>query len=74
MILLGKLILKDELSEFYKDKTSKIISKWNEYKFNRKVYIKEVRSILDASVYGNTEAKEQIDSAMTYLNRAYFKK
>jgi len=61
VLLLGKLIMKDELSEFYKNKTSKIISKWNEYKFNRKLYIKEVRSILDGSVYGNTEAKEQIE-------------
>jgi hypothetical protein len=61
VLILGKLIIKDEFSDFYKNKASKIISKWNEYKFNRKVYIKEVRQILDGSVYGNIEAKEQIE-------------
>ena len=37
-------------------------SEWDEYKNSRKNYIKDVRSTLDAAVYGNDEGKKQIES------------
>ena len=35
---------------------------WNEYRENRKNYIKDVRNTLDDAVYGNEEGKKQIES------------
>ena len=53
--------MKNKLSQFYNNQCGKLINKWNEYKLNRKLYIKEVRQILDNAVYGNNEGKEQIE-------------
>ena len=39
-----------------------ISKQWDEYKENRINYIKNVRDILDTSVYGNHEGKKQIES------------
>lgn len=61
IIEIGKLLMKSEFSNFYLTKCSKLINKWNEYKLNRKVYIKEVRQTLDNAVYGNDEGKGQIE-------------
>ena len=58
---LGKILIKNKLSKFYNEQCGKIINKWNEYKLNRRLYIKEVRQILDDAVYGNNEGKEQIE-------------
>jgi ATP-dependent Lon protease len=58
---LGKLLIKKEISKFYLDQIGKVINNWNEYKLDRKIYIKEVRQILDNAVYGNNEGKEQIE-------------
>jgi len=57
----GKLLIKKKISKFYLDQVGKVINNWNEYKLNRKIYIKEVRQILDNAVYGNNEGKEQIE-------------
>ena len=58
---LGKILMSNKLSMFYNRKISKTINSWNEYKLNRKIYIKEVRQILDNAVYGNDEGKNQIE-------------
>ena len=39
-----------------------VTEQWKEYKSNRINYIKDIRSILDKSVYGNDEGKKQIES------------
>ena len=35
--------------------------KWEEYKLEKKNYIKNVRKILDNSVHGHKEAKQQLE-------------
>ena len=42
-------------------KGNSLISDWNNYKIERRDYIKNVRSILDEAVYGNNEGKTQIE-------------
>ena len=58
---LGKLLMKNNFGIFYNNKIGRLLNNWNEYKLNRKIYIKEVRQILDNAVYGNDEGKEQIE-------------
>jgi endopeptidase La len=41
---------------------NKIMDDWNNYKKDRSLYIKDVRSVLDKAVYGNNEGKKQIES------------
>ena len=38
-----------------------LISEWNNYKIEKVKYLKDVRSILDSTVYGHIEAKNQIE-------------
>jgi len=58
---LGKMIMNGTFSQFYSKKISSIINEWNVYKLDRRMYIKDVRKILDDAVYGNDEAKNQIE-------------
>lgn len=41
--------------------TNKLVTEWDKYQVNRKLYIKDVRNSLDKAVYGHTEAKLQIE-------------
>jgi len=43
------------------DSTLGIIEEWEQYKVNKKEYLKEVRKILDSAVYGHKEAKVQLE-------------
>ena len=36
-------------------------SEWNKYQSNKKIYINQVRSILDTSMYGQNDAKKEIE-------------
>lgn len=40
---------------------SMIINEWDNYKIDKKNYLKEVRTILDTTVYGHKEAKTQLE-------------
>ena len=41
--------------------TSSFINEWETYQINKKVYLKEIRQTLDATVYGHKEAKIQLE-------------
>ena len=43
------------------DKSNILVSEWNNYKINKVKYLKNVRSILDSTVYGHNEAKTQLE-------------
>lgn len=41
--------------------SNSIINEWNNYKVNKKNYLKEIRTSLDMAVYGHKEAKTQLE-------------
>jgi ATP-dependent Lon protease len=41
--------------------SNELVDEWNNYKIDKRDYLKNVRSILDNSVYGHKEAKTQIE-------------
>jgi ATP-dependent Lon protease len=43
------------------DSSNLLVSEWNNYKIGKVNYIKDIRSILDRTVYGHTEAKTQLE-------------
>lgn len=54
-----------EISDYEIEKNIKnnknLLSEWLNYKNNKKLYLQDVRSILDNSVYGHKEAKKQLE-------------
>ena len=44
-----------------KKNNTELQDQWTKYKINKKLVIKEIRTILDASVYGHKEAKLQLE-------------
>jgi hypothetical protein len=56
-----KLYSDYEIDTFFKNNNSELENEWNEYKINKKQYLKEVKKILDDSVYGHKEAKQQLE-------------
>jgi ATP-dependent Lon protease len=43
------------------DNTNLLVNEWNTYKVDKVKYLKNVRSILDKTVYGHNEAKNQLE-------------
>jgi len=43
------------------DSNKILVSEWNNYKIEKLNYLKEVRSILDSTVYGHNDAKNQLE-------------
>ena len=56
-----KLYSDYEIDTYFKNNNSELYSEWITYKNNKKEYLKEVRKILDDSVYGHKEAKQQLE-------------
>jgi len=43
------------------DESNLLVNEWNNYKIDKVKYLKNVRSILDKTVYGHNEAKNQLE-------------
>lgn len=43
------------------DQNNSLVSEWNDYKIEKVIYLKNVRSILDKTVYGHIPAKTQLE-------------
>jgi len=50
-----------EIDTFFKNNSSDLLNEWTNFKNTKKKYLKEVRKILDDSVYGHKEAKKQLE-------------
>jgi len=50
-----------EIDTFLKNNSSNLLNEWTNFKNTKKEYLKEVRKILDDSVYGHKEAKKQLE-------------
>lgn len=50
-----------EIDTFLKNNSSDLLNEWTNFKNTKKEYLKEVRKILDDSVYGHKEAKKQLE-------------
>jgi len=50
-----------EIDTFLKNNSSDLLNEWTNFKNTKKQYLKEVRKILDDSVYGHKEAKKQLE-------------
>ncbi len=61
---LSKKLYSDyEIDMFFKENNDQVTlaNEWNNYKNDKKDYLKEVRKTLDDSVYGHKEAKQQLE-------------
>lgn len=56
-----KLYSDIEIDNYFKNNKSELFNEWNAYKNDKKTYLKDVRQILDSSVYGHVEAKLQLE-------------
>ena len=56
-----KLYSDYEVDTYFNNNSSELFSEWVTYKNSKKIYLKEVRKILDDSVYGHKEAKLQLE-------------
>jgi ATP-dependent Lon protease len=56
-----KLYSDIEIDDYFKNNKSNLFEEWITYKNDKKQYLKDVRKILDSSVYGHTEAKLQLE-------------
>jgi len=56
-----KLYSDYEIDTFFKNNSSDLLNEWTNFKNTKKQYLKEVRKILDDSVYGHKEAKKQLE-------------
>jgi hypothetical protein len=56
-----KLYSDIEIDNYFKNNKSELFNEWDTYKNDKKKYLKDVRQILDSSVYGHIEAKLQLE-------------
>ena len=56
-----KLYSDIEVDNYFKNNKSELFNEWDTYKNDKKQYLKDIRKILDSSVYGHTEAKLQLE-------------
>ena len=60
--LLNNIFSDNEIEQYLiKENNTELQDQWTKYKINKKLVIKEIRTILDASVYGHKEAKLQLE-------------